>query len=163
MPSNRILLSAACLLLLPACTQWKATARINPSTVAVYPGAIGAKAQKRNGTETQPCPLSGGFSDSKRGAINLDCFQLPEDSRHKRNITAYERATPDHWSERAQSEASGPTAAKDALQIANAHATNSRNRLNAILVKHADDVCVLEKGRLVATESSANFLLSFLT
>jgi hypothetical protein len=93
----------------------------------------------------------------------LDCFQFPEDSLDKGSRpTAYERATVGHWLARETNRPTLPVDAED-LKVASTRAANARNRLNAILVKHADDVCVLEKGRLVATESSVNFFLSFLT
>ena len=144
----KLILPLSLLATLPACAQWKASARINPSTVAVYPGGVGRHVD-RLGSSTAPggrapCPLTAGLSDSKRGAINLDCFEFPEDSGEGPITPAYDRAVP------------------GLLQSAQGAAV-ARNRLSAVLIKHADDVCVLEKGRLVATESSANFILSFLT
>ncbi|QNA83566.1 hypothetical protein G4G27_05775 [Sphingomonas sp. So64.6b] len=38
-----------------------------------------------------------------------------------------------------------------------------RNRLEAALLKHADDICVLEKGRMVANQAMTNTSLSFAT
>jgi len=38
-----------------------------------------------------------------------------------------------------------------------------RNRLEAALLKHSDDICVLEKGRMVANESATNASLSIAT
>jgi hypothetical protein len=97
----------------------------------------------------------------------LDCFQFPEDGTQppqpptSNTKTAYKAATPDYWFD--SNRLSSIASIDDRSREASLRATNARNRLNAILVKHADDVCVLEKGRLVATESSVNFLLSFLT
>jgi hypothetical protein len=149
---KRLAIVLGCALALPACSQWKATARINPSTVAVYPGGIGPKLAARHGGDATDCPLTGGYSDTKRGAVNLDCFRFPEST----GVTplgppAYDLAVPAPPPEPARAKAAREAAA------------TARNRLAAVLVKQADDICVLEKGRLVATESSANFLLSFIT
>jgi hypothetical protein len=124
---------------------------VNPHTIAVYPGGKGENgypAGRRSDFETQKCPLTSGLSDTNRGAIDLDCFKFPEDGRYALD-PAYA-----HLSERY---------AYDLAAGTGDEAVHARNRLAAILMKHADDVCTLEKGRLVATESSANGLLSFLT
>lgn len=76
------------------------------------------------------CPLEIG-GDTHGGAINLDCFRFPEDDPAA--PTAYLRATDD--------------------KIA-------RNRLAAILIKHADDVCTQELGRLTANEAITNTALA---
>jgi hypothetical protein len=72
--------------------------------------------------------------DSHGGAINLDCFYFQGDATTKK--TAYVHAATDR---------------------------GSRNRLASILLKHADDVCTLEMGRLVADEATVNTGLSTLT
>jgi hypothetical protein len=74
--------------------------------------------------------------DSHGGAINLDCFHFPGDE----DETAYVRAA----------------ATGDDAEL-------YRNRLAAVLLKHADDVCTLEMGRLVADEAFVNTTLSTLT
>jgi hypothetical protein len=123
--------------LLGGCESWKTSARINPHPVAIYPGGIpdGAPGADRLGN-TQ-CPLTNGLYDTNRGSVNLDCFRFP-------------------------GELEGPTA----YQLASAVGDQGRayrNRLMSVLITHADNTCVLEKGRLFATQASANFALSFLT
>jgi hypothetical protein len=146
-----MLLAAA--LSLPACTQLGARARINPTSVAVYPKAnISAEGSKGDPSGDQQCLLARGIYDSKQGAINLDCFYFPEDrpgAEGSKSFPAYDRAVP------------GVT--YGGKTIAPSEAKIARNRLASILIKHADDVCLIEKGRLVAGQSTANFPLSFLT
>lgn len=128
------------LFLLCGCAQWNDSARVNPHTVAVYrsvePGEPGAG----------ECPLTNGLEDSNRGSINLDCFEFLEGGY------AYDLAA-------------GFPRYRDGRYRADrlADAKIARDRLSSILVKHADDVCVSEKGRLLATQTTANFGLSFLT
>lgn len=86
---------------------------------------------------TDDCPLvQGSTGDTRVGAIDLDCFRFPEATR------STDRAT-----------------------LAYALATKSdadRNRLTSILLKHSDDVCTLELGRLTANEAITNSALSIL-
>lgn len=82
---------------------------------------------------SKTCPASLD-GDTHGGAVNLDCFRFPEDDPN--GITAYELA------------ADRPT---------------ERNRLAAILIKHADDVCTQELGRLTANEAIANTALAALS
>ena len=76
------------------------------------------------------CPREIG-GDTHGGAINLDCFRFP--GQGPNGITAYELAV-DRKVE--------------------------RNRLAAILIKHADDVCTQELGRLTANEAITNTALA---
>ena len=80
------------------------------------------------------CPLEIG-GDTHGGAINLDCFRFPEDD-------------------------SGPTAYDRAVA---ASGVAERNRLASILIKHADDVCTQELGRLTANEAITNTALATLS
>lgn len=71
--------------------------------------------------------------DTHMGAVDLDCFHFPGDPD---SPTAYQRATTD---------------------------AGVRNRLAAVLIKHSDDVCTIELGRLTANEAAVNATLSILT
>ena len=85
----------------------------------------------------------GGPSDTRDGAINLDCFTFPEvDAVVKDEIIS------------------------DRTKLAYAMATiksSDRNRLTSILIKHSDDVCTAELGRLTANEATTNASLSILS
>lgn len=153
----RLLLVLASLLSLPACTWLGARARINPSSIAAYPDTdvpwrprTAAAADQSK----QPCRLVNGIYDSKQGAIDLDCFQFPEEDAVPagQRRPAYDRAAGVIYS---------PTALTEVERLERARV--ARNRLAGVLLKHADDACLIEKGRLVATQSTTNFLLSFLT
>lgn len=76
------------------------------------------------------CPTEIG-GDTHGGAINLDCFRFPDHGPN--GNTAYELAV-------------------DRLV--------ERNRLAAILIKHSDDVCTQELGRLTANEAITNTALA---
>lgn len=171
------LLVLVCSTAVAGCAQWKSNPRVSPSTAAVYPGAIGKIPARRNAAAPEDsCQLTGGFSDSKRGAINLDCFRFPEQG--KTGKTAYAQASYPPGSQVAKPSAASypvngstknPTMferqrvkPEEKEQLVG-EATVARNRLAAILIKTSDDVCVLEKGRLVSTEASINIILTFLT
>lgn len=79
------------------------------------------------------CPLEIG-GDTHGGAINLDCFRFPDHGPDGQ--TAYELA---------------------------ANRPAERNRLAAVLIKHADDVCTQELGRLTANEAITNTALATLS
>ncbi|HEX8063840.1 MAG TPA: hypothetical protein VF535_11555 [Allosphingosinicella sp.] len=76
------------------------------------------------------CPMEIG-GDTHGGAINLDCFRFPD--QKPKGKTAYDLAVDG--------------------QV-------ERNRLAAILIKHADDVCTQELGRLTANEAITNTALA---
>jgi len=154
----------ALILVLGGCSTLSNSARINPQTVAVYPGAKG-----EGDKSIEPCPLTKGLSDSNRGAVDLDCFQFPEHIEkrgddHKATdlgkIFAYDLAAGIQEVAPQKGTIFKTVKEGDTTKIDTKY---YRDRLAALLTKHADDVCVLEKGRLVATESTANFGLSFLT
>jgi hypothetical protein len=120
-------------------------ARVNPNTVASYGLAdSGPGARAVAGSETNAgCPFTSGLDDTANGAINLDCFRFPGSGAEAG--TAYQQA------------AAPPVGSDDSPQ------RYARNRLAAVLMKHADDVCVLEKGRIVGREGALNFGLGTAT
>lgn len=126
-----------CALLLGACNVGS-YARVNPNTVVSYgvPDSGRRAVAPRGSTTNLDCPFTSGLDDTTTGAINLDCFRFPDDSSD--GPTAYQRAA-----------AVPPGGSDDRIY--------ARNRLAGILVKHADDVCVLEKGRIVGREGALNF------
>lgn len=83
------------------------------------------------------CGLVGGYEDENIGSVNLDCFTFAGD-----NYSAYRMAT------------ARPAGGEPDLRL------HHRNRLAAALTTHADNVCVLEKGRIVGREAAINFGLS---
>lgn len=129
---SRLLLAACCAAALGGCTMLQNQSRVDPRTVANYP-RDDLVARSKN------CPdhLAG---DTNGGAINLDCFRFPGDT--------YDAAAgaPDPGT---------PTA----YQLARDRPL-ARNRLAAILIKHADDVCTQELGRLTANEAISNTALA---
>ncbi len=116
----------------------QAQSRVNPVSMAAYP------------TPTQ-CPVVfGSGSDTRVGAIDLDCFVFPETKGVKYADDGKRR--PHYW-------------VKDRSLLAYSQATNSRvtrNRLTSILIKQSDDICVQELGRLTANEATTNATLSVL-
>jgi hypothetical protein len=135
--------------LVSGCSDLRKSARINPQSVAVYPGGRGDDPAGGLGN----CPLTNSVGDSNRGAVDLDCFLFPENTRSDAKRTpAYDRA--------AKADESNTLTEKSANEESQRVA---RNRLGEILLKHADDVCTVEKGRLVRNETSVNFGLSFIT
>jgi hypothetical protein len=106
------------------CEMMASRARVDPSTMAMYPTK-----PARSAAATLECPLVRGLGHSKAQAIDLGCFTLPGDKE-----IAYYLAT---------------------------RGVADRTRLEAALLKQADDVCVQEKGRMTANESITNASLSF--
>lgn len=123
--------------LLAGCQSWATSSRINPHSVAIYPGGIPDGEPGWESRNNTSCRLTSGLYDTNRGSINLDCFRFPGTID---GPTAYQLAS-----------------TPDSLGQAN------RNRLMSVLITHADNICVQEKGRLLATQSTANFALSFIT
>jgi hypothetical protein len=117
---------------LTGCARLGAMSRVDPLTVAVYPG--GGHGQDP-ATSQINCPLVRGVGSYSAGAINLDCFRFPEDLNAAQPRLAYARAV---GSER------------------------ERNRLTALLLKHSDDICVEEMGRLTSNEAAVNASLNIL-
>ncbi len=112
----------------------EAQSRVNPVSSAAYPLKF--------------CPLvMASGSDTRMGAINLDCFAFPEvDARYDREAGRSPRY-----------------GIRDRRNLAYAMATEKaiyRNRLTSILIKQSDDICVQELGRLTANEATVNTALS---
>jgi hypothetical protein len=114
----------------------EAQSRVNPVSTAAYPQKF--------------CPLvMASGSDTRMGAINLDCFAFPEvDARYDRE----EGRTP-HYGISDRRNLAYAMAAKNSIY---------RNRLTSILIKQSDDICVQELGRLTANEATVNTTLSIL-
>lgn len=136
----RFLILTLAPLALSGCARMGA-ARVEPVTMAVYPGGQCLTAR-------QPLNATLGgreVADSRPGAVDLGCFQFPED-----------RA--------AGAGNSSVTADKTAYGRAVADATGQkRNRLAAILLKQADDVCTSEKALMLVRQAQANGTLSIAT
>lgn len=148
----RTIVAILVVLSLSGCAQWKASARISPQSVAEY----SSPPRQENGfkQENYNCNLTYGPHDTRPGAVNLDCFKFPENRTEPNSLTAYARAA---------GAVSKPTAGTVAVPPSPTDTKLARDRLTGVLLKHADDVCVVEKGRLLATQTTANFGLSFLT
>lgn len=79
-------------------------------------------------------------SDTRNDAIDLDCFTFPENAPLAKSIEPPPR---------------------DILAYTLATQTpEARNRLTSIIIKHSDDICTMELGRLTANEATANTALS---
>lgn len=127
------------------CARLQAQSRVDPQAVAYYnPGKFDTASTRAGETRSTACPakIPGDFNG---GAVNLDCFYFPEDSRAlamgDRPLTAYARV------------AGEPDQAKARIL---------RNRLGDILIVHADTICTREMGALVANEGTTNTALSTL-
>ncbi|WP_312218338.1 hypothetical protein [Sphingobium yanoikuyae] len=120
------------------------SARVEPVTMAVYPdgqrcGQV-RKPQDVRLNDRQP-------DDFRPGAIDLSCFRFPEDE----NVDAEQPAANKKQNARltAYARAAGNSA--------------DRNRLAAILLKQADDVCTSEKALLLKRQAEVNGWLSIAT
>ncbi len=135
--SARKLIAIACAgLTLSGCAQLGAMSRVDPVSVAVYPGGRNAEDDQLNAGSGGICRLIEGVNSFARGAIDLNCFVFPEDLASNPRRLAYVRAVSNEV---------------------------DRNRLTALLLKHSDDVCIVEMGRLTANEATVNTSLSILT
>lgn len=116
----------------------QAQSRVNPVSMAAYPAP-------------PQCPVVfGSRSDTRVGAIDLDCFVFPEADGVE---YADDGGKPRRYRVR------------DRSLLAYSQATvspDARNRLTSILVKQSDDICVQELGRLTANEATTNATLSIL-
>lgn len=128
------------------CARLQAQSRVDPQAVAYYnPGKFDPEPTRTGATASRGCPakIPGDF---KGGAVNLDCFYFPEDSKaHETGagdpLTAYARV---------------------ATEADHDKAKVLRNRLADILITHADTICTREMGALVANEGTTNTALSTL-
>jgi hypothetical protein len=125
--------------LISGCTTLQNQSRVDPRTVANYP-------RDDRSEDSANCPKKLG-GDTHGGAINLDCFRFPEDDSTA--PSAYDRAAG------RLRDPARPTA-----YLLAANSKVARNRLAAILIKHADDVCTQELGRLTANEAISNTALA---
>jgi 7-cyano-7-deazaguanine synthase in queuosine biosynthesis len=130
--ATRVILIACAGLLLSGCSRLGAMSRVDPLSVAVYPGG-----QSRQDPQQSPaggiCRLIEGVNSFSRGAIDLGCFVFPEDAHLENPPLAYARAFDSQF---------------------------YRNRLASLLLKHSDDVCVEEMGRMTSYEATTNTSLS---
>lgn len=127
------------LLVLSGCASLQTQSRVNPATIAAY------------GNHDPNCPLTSGLQDTRKGAIDLDCFQFPEDQGTSNNNNG---GAPDGTS-------GNPPKLPTETAYKKAVATkDDRNRLTSILIKHSDDVCTVEMGNLTANEAITNTSLS---
>ena len=131
-------IALVCALLLSGCARIGAMSRVDPLSIAVYPGG----ASFGETLPTGDCPLVSSTGSFSYGAVDLDCFVFPEDRPQPENLStategrlAYRRA---------------------------AEGATERNRLTALLLKHSDDVCVEEMGRLTGNEATVNASLNIL-
>jgi len=161
------------------CTDLLKSSRINPQTIAIYPGGENPEKPQK------ACAFTQGISDSNNGAINIDCFRFPEDFKAEPPTKDFKAEPPtkdfkpepltkdrlpayDLAAGRVMSIGKNGELDTEPRRLATTPAEWEgvrfyRNRLAAILVKQADDICTVEKGRLVRSETGVNFLLSFLT
>jgi hypothetical protein len=152
-----ILLLTSTAVLLSGCTRLGAMSRADPTTIAVYTGAAyrppsrvatAVDINSRNG-----CVLVRAPNDFHVGAINLDCFRFPED--WSRDPTSGE-ASSDHYGQ--------STPLRPWLAYARAASDRTaRNRLTQILMKHSDDVCTVEMGRITSNQATVNASLNILS
>jgi hypothetical protein len=119
-------------ILLSGCGRLGASSRVDPISIAVYPG--GKRPSLLSGNSVK-CPFVKGIGSYSSGAVDLDCFRFPEDIRKGKNELAYERAV----SKRRE-----------------------RNRLTSLLLKQSDDICGREMGQLTANEATVNASLNIL-
>lgn len=124
---------------LAGCSHLGAMSRVDPITIAVYPGG---ESRRDPQPESGSCTSLRGVGSFSRGAIDLDCFVFPEDVRRP-GVT------------------DTPTVGQLAYRRA-AAGQAERNRLTALLLKHSDDICVEEMGRLNSNEATVNTSLSVL-
>lgn len=150
--------ACAVLLLASGCQSIGNSARINPQSVVVYAPEETAKNGKNDrAANPDSCPLTHGVYDTHDGAINLDCFRFPEDRKNHNGQTAgsfaYDLA------------AGAKIVQTDLVKTGKALDTQKvyRDRLESVLIIHADNVCLVEKGRLLRNQTSANFGLNFLS
>ena len=166
-------------LALPACAQLGAKSRVDPATIAVYPGGedrVSADSQREaDKSDGSPCKLLRGMGGYSRGAIDLDCFQFPEDSDEPvsamgttllcRPIRGEDGKVREGLSCEPVVETREGPARLDRSKLAYSKAAKdktSRNRLTALLMKHSDDICTRELGMLTSNQATTNAALNTL-
>lgn len=176
---TRALIIVCCsAIMLSGCARMGALSRVDPLSVAIYPGGGNTSERPAGATpRTDDCPLVAGVNSYSSGAVNLDCFMFPEDRpRNESSLSDREQ-----WNLREQEEAPSNAAGSATTRQPPVRATRStghttgplaysravrspreRNRLAALLLKHSDDICVEEMGRLNSNESAVNTSLSIL-
>lgn len=135
--------------LLSGCGRLGAMSRVDPLSIAIYPG--GESSRDTPNIRGGRCSSVRGVGSYSRGAIDLNCFYFPEDTLA---VAAASAAAKD-----------GVTPPSTAPRLAYARAVDDerdRNRLTSLLLKHSDDTCVEEMGRLTANEATVNTSLSML-
>jgi hypothetical protein len=169
------LITMACAgLLLSGCARLGAMSRTDPASIAVYPGGV-----RTSGEPSSPearismahgCGLVRGPYDFSVGAIDLDCFRFPEDwPDDEQRWPAEEEATGrivDTVTARVVNEvnrsaANAPVRSEASMRPLLAYARAAvdevaRNRLTAILLKHSDDICTIEMGRITSNQAAVN-------
>jgi len=163
--------------------------RVDPVSIAIYRGGTqadmrGHSAETRAAADND-CPLVRGPYDFHSGAIDLDCFRFMEDWPAR---TSAERQIIDVAAARIRTEMREAEAARLRAQPASRAAVPppsvnprlepslrpllaysraatrrvDRNRLTAILLKHSDDVCAIELGRITANQATVNAAFNIL-
>lgn len=154
--------------ILSGCGHLGAMSRVDPLSVAVYPG--GESSRDTPNAVAGGCSTVRGVGSYSRGAIDLDCFVFPENRpQHAASQAAAAEAAFAEAAAAPSADGSSsrvrPARASIPGQLAYARAVESkreRNRLTALLLKHSDDICVEEMGRLTANEATLNTSLSIL-
>ena len=137
----RLFSLSAAIVALPGCAIMHAQSRIDPRTVAIYGSKESAAL-----VDEKRCFFDGIPEDANQGAVNLDCAKFP--GARDDDPTAYRLAAEED---------------KDVEAQAKGDRAYYRNRLAALLMKHADDACVASMGRASNNEAFSNVFLNFLT
>jgi len=164
--------------MLQGCGRIRAMSRVDPLTIAVYPGGKSPNESGNPsngvGTAEEKCNLIAGAGGYFAGAIDLDCFKFPED-RNDRQAARVQDSGKDESTQvqildtRDQSKngvsqtaenCSTPTGLKAYARAVSCR--RERNRLTALLLKHSDDICVREMGSLTADQAATNASLNIL-
>jgi len=137
-----------CAVGLQACGRLQSMSRVDPVSVAVYPGGL-HKDETRSASGGGCTQFVRGINSYSLGAVNLDCFVFPED-----------RPPP------TPARAISPDDRPPSNQLAYTRAAGNRmyrNRLTSLLIKQSDDICVEEMGQLTSNEATVNASLNILS
>jgi hypothetical protein len=136
---------------LGGCARLGAMSRVDPASVAVYPGNFRAgdrltrrETDRALRTNSNSCPVTRGRNDFRFAAIDLECFRFPEG-----------------WQPQHVSQENGANSQRSAYAQAAEDAT-ARNRLTSILLSQSDEICTIELGRITSNEATVNSSLSIL-